>query len=120
MFGSNDEQEKNIESAKDVLSALFPDAVFSSSIWTEPIGVETEKYLNCMCVVHTAHGKAQVLRALKHAENKLGSTTAERNRNKVRIDLDLMMFDEERLHLNDWNRPYVKQLFDEMKAQGNV
>jgi len=117
VFGSNDNQEQNVSNAKSVLTVLFPHITFSSCVWTEPIGVQTDRFLNCMCFFTTTHGKTQVMRALKHAENKLGSTTADRNRNKVTIDIDLMMFDGEKLHLADWNRGYVIQLYDELRKK---
>jgi len=117
LLGSNVEQEDNIQKAQLFLRSLFPSPVFTGAIWTNPVGVDTDRYLNCMCVFYTSHGIAQVVRALKHLENKIGSTTAERNRDQIKIDLDIMMFGNEKMHLNDWNREYVIRLYKELREK---
>jgi len=32
----------------------------------------------------------------------------------VRIDIDILQYDEERLHVEDWNRPYVEKLLKQL------
>ena len=47
-IGSNTEQNKNIRQAKGLLSKYFHDIKYSSSIWTNPVEIESEQFLNCI------------------------------------------------------------------------
>ena len=47
-IGSNTEQNKNIRQAKDLLNKYFHDIKYSSSIWTSPIEIKSEQFLNCI------------------------------------------------------------------------
>ena len=40
----------------------------------------------------------------------MGRTAEDRRLGIVRIDLDLLQYDDTRFHLRDWERPYVKLL----------
>ena len=46
-LGSNINQTDNICKAKKLLANIFPDIQFSKTIWTDPIGIKSDKYLNC-------------------------------------------------------------------------
>ncbi len=37
-----------------------------------------------------------------------------RTKQQVTIDLDLMLYDDERYHLRDWPHPYIQQLIDDV------
>ena len=49
---------------------------------------------------------------LKETERRLGRTHNEDG--IVAIDLDLLQYDDQKYHLRDWNRDYVKNLLNEL------
>ena len=113
-LGSNDRQETNMIIAKQLLEQLFGDIQFTKSVWTNPIGIESDRFLNCLAIAHTKHREPQIKSALKRIEIRCGDTRAFRSINIVRMDIDILLFDGQRLHAEDWQRPYIKSLMKEI------
>ena len=113
-LGSNDRQETNMIIAKQLLEQLFGDIQFTKSVWTNPIGIESDRFLNCLAIAHTKHREPQIKSALKRIEIRCGDTRAFRSINIVRMDIDILLFDGQRLHAEDWQRPYIKNLMKEI------
>ena len=113
-LGSNDRQETNMIIAKQLLEQLFGDIQFTKSVWTNPIGIESDRFLNCLAIAHTKHREPQIKSALKRIEIRCGDTRAFRSINIVRMDIDILLFDGQRLHTEDWQRPYIKSLMKEI------
>ena len=67
-------------------------------------------YLNQLVEATTALTADELTQALKDIEQQMGRTQEDRRRGIVRIDLDLLLYGEQRYHLRDWERPYVKAL----------
>ena len=59
-------------------------------------------------------GKTEL--SIEELSLQLKEIEAEVHRTKklVTIDLDLMQYDNQRYHLNDWPRPYIQQLLDDI------
>ena len=101
--------------ARKLLSALFPDIEFTRVMWTEPIGMEGEPFQNCLAHATTCLDVQEVERKLKEVEVLCGRTKEETLRNVIRMDVDLLRYDNYRCHEQDWDRPYVHQLMKEIK-----
>ncbi len=113
-LGSNHNQEANIEIAKSKLHETFKhDVVFTQSLWTEPIGIESDMFLNCLAFILTKHKLAQVQKVAKNIERLCGSTKGERRENVIRMDIDILQHGEQRLHEDDWEREYIQTLIKE-------
>ena len=112
-LASNENQEANLEAARTQLIQLLTEVHFTPAIWTEPIHtLRKEPYLNQLCKGTTALGEGLLCEVLKEIEKRLG-----RKRNEdgvVAIDLDLLQYDDQRHHLRDWDRNYVKDLINEL------
>jgi 2-amino-4-hydroxy-6-hydroxymethyldihydropteridine diphosphokinase len=67
-------------------------------------------YLNQLVYATTALEVEELIEALKAIERQMGRTAEDRRQGIVRIDLDLMQYNDERHHLRDWERPYIKAL----------
>lgn len=115
-LGSNDRQEINMLTAKQLLRQLFSDIEFTKSVWTKPIGIESDRFLNCLAIAHTKHREPQMKSALKRIQLRCGDTRSLRTINIVRMDIDILLFDHQRLHEKDWERPYIKNLMKEIDA----
>jgi 2-amino-4-hydroxy-6-hydroxymethyldihydropteridine diphosphokinase len=109
-LGSNTDQEMNMMRVEQYLRDLFTDIAFSTHLWTEPIGIQSDRFINELAFIKTRHGQQQIVRAMKQLEKRCGSTKAERTKNIIRIDVDILQFNDIRLKEDDWNRDYIKLL----------
>ena len=106
-LASNENQEANLQAAREQLTQLLSEAHFTSAIWTDPINsIRQEPYLNQLCKATTAFSMNLLNEVLKETEKRLGRTHNEDG--IVTIDLDLLQYDEAQYHLRDWSRNYVK------------
>ena len=112
-LASNENQEANLQAAREQLTQLLSEAHFTSAIWTDPINsIRQEPYLNQLCKATTAFSMNLLNDVLKETEKRLGRTHNEDG--IVTIDLDLLQYDEAQYHLRDWSRNYVKNLINEL------
>lgn len=112
-LGSNYEQEKNVLFAMDRLRELFPDFAFSRMLWTDPIGIESDKFVNALGWGMVEKSQDEIVEILKGIEKECGRKTEDKARNLVRIDLDLLLYDKQRFREGDWKRDYIITLLKE-------
>ena len=112
-LASNEDQEAHLAAAREQLTQLLTEAHFTSAIWTEPVNTSRKAlYLNQLCQGTTALGVNLLGEVLKETERRLGRIHNEDG--IVAIDLDLLQYDDQKFHLRDWNRDYVKNLLNEL------
>ena len=112
-LASNENQEANLAKAREQLTQLMAEVHFTSAIWTKPVNTSRkETYLNQLCKGTTAFGEGLLCEVLKETEKRIGRTRNEDG--IVAIDLDLLQYDDQRHHLRDWGRDYVKNLLNEL------
>lgn len=111
-LGSNFDQERNVSFAMEELRKSFPGMVFSKMLWTEPIGIVSDRFVNALGKTSTSMSQQQVTCVLKDIERKCGRCQEDKARNIVKLDLDLMLYGGERLKEVDWNRDYFQQLLN--------
>lgn len=109
-MGSNHDQQAHIDMARKYLCDAFRCVSFTNAIWTDPIGIASDKYLNLLAVADTFTDEATTKAKLKEIETLCGDTRQLRGHNIVNMDLDLLCYGQEKRHIDDWERPYVKKL----------
>lgn len=109
-LGSNVYQTDNIDAASAFISERFEDVAFSEYLWTDPIDIASDRFLNRLAFVKTSMALNDLKQLLKDMEVNAGSTREEREKGIIKIDVDLLIYDDKRYHLQDWNRDYIKQL----------
>ena len=115
LLSSNRYQSANLQKARVSLEAVLVEPQYSRELWTEPIGTtRSDHYLNQLVEAKTALGFDELSSALKDIEVAFGRTPSKRQMGIVPIDLDLLQYDEQQLHLKDWSRPYVTQLIGQL------
>ncbi len=92
--------------ARKALLATFPDATFSSVLTSPDYNAVSGPYANCIARGTTSLSESDLVTTLKSLERQLGRTHSK----DVMIDLDLLQYNDERHHLDDWSRPYIKIL----------
>lgn len=118
-IGTNTNQEISIFLAKQLLEQLFKDIKFTEELWTLPLDIKSDRFLNCLAIGHTTHGAPQIKSALRRIENRCGDSKTARTNGIVKMDIDILLYDGQRLHEEDWNRPYIKTLMKEIDAIRN-
>ncbi len=101
-MGSNINQEANIQAAKALICKLFDNIEFGKSVWTEPVGLVSDKFLNLLVTAHTGIPKQQVIGKLKQIEQMLGDGNDHHKNGIVNIDLDLIEYDHQKLREVTW------------------
>jgi len=113
-LGSNTNQQTNIDKARQLVSDVFGNLVFTENIWTSPIDIDSDKFLNCLACAQTTLHLREVRTVLKQIEKQMGACEEDKAAGKVVIDLDILLFRRRRYHIEDWERPYIKQLISEL------
>lgn len=112
-LASNYEQKKNLSEARMWLGQILFDISYSRELWTEPIGHPSSSlYLNQLVFAKCRLTTEELEQKLKQIEKKLGRTDECRQKGIVTVDLDLLQYGDDRYHLSDWERPYVKDLIE--------
>ena len=112
-LASNIDQKQHLEKAREQLTLLLSEMHFTTEHWTEPVhSIRQEPYLNQLCKGTTTFGVNLFGELLKEIEKRLGRKHEEDG--IVTIDIDLLQYDNQRYHLRDWERDYVKDLLSEL------
>lgn len=83
---------------------------FTESLWTEPVGITSDNFLNCLGTVETTLSQDELTAMLKQTERSCGDTPELRRRNMIGMDIDLLLYGGVKLHPSDWQRGYVRTL----------
>ena len=116
-LGSNVAAELHIEQAKARLSAVFPQLRFSRSLITPAIGIVSPSFINCLAEGYCNVPLEEVIVALKDIEAQMGSVSEERKKGIVKIDIDLLQFDNTKRKADDWSRDYIQLLLNELSCK---
>lgn len=122
-LAANCNQKENLAEARKLLGQILFDVRYTRELWTNPVGSVSSQpsargetnssecqYLNQLAYACTELSCDELERTLKAVECRMGRTEADRRKGIVRIDLDLMLYDDTRHHIQDWGRPYITQL----------
>lgn len=112
-LGSNTNCETSISRAISALKEMFPDIIFTRSIYTKPIGMESPDFLNCLAAATTTRTLRQTEEGIKGIEKALGDK--DHDKAVINIDIDILLYGTRKLHAKDWEREYVKALLAELR-----
>ena len=116
-LGSNVGAELHIEQAKARLSVVFPQLRFSRSLITPAIGIVSPPFMNCLAEGYCSVPLEEIIVALKDIEAQMGSVSEERKKGIVKIDIDLLQFDNTKRKADDWSRDYIQLLLNELSCK---
>lgn len=120
-LGSNTLPEQHIEQAVGFLKQTFGEVWLTRRMWTKPIGMKSSsRFLNMLVLAYTPWSLQRVEDELKRIERFCGRKPEDKMNERVVIDVDLLLYGNERCHLNDWQRDYVDLLMTELKNTAHV
>lgn len=114
-FGSNNNWRENKWQAIRLVRALVVNPVFTPTLRSKDIYGSKKVYSNCLMDALTEQPLKTLCRKLKCIETSCGNTVSKRNHGVVDLDLDLLLYDSQRLHHLDWDRPYIIKLLRELE-----
>lgn len=116
-LGSNIQQKYHMRQAVALLCDTFKNMYFTEPCWTKPIGLDSEDFLNGMASAETNLSVEEVLAHLKSIEKSCGRTPQESKRGVIPMDIDLLMYAGQLFHEEDWERPYVRRLYEQLTGE---
>ena len=113
-IGSNYNQKENISFAKKKLAGMLGEQTsFTRDMWTEPVGIQSEKFINCICISTTRHTLLQLTKAFKQLEKKCERSMKNDLISKIPLDIDILLYGNQRYHEKDWERQYIQELLND-------
>lgn len=115
-LGSNESSDRTIREAQDILRECFPDIVFSRMQTTEPQNFKSPRpFLNRTGRFTTFKSEEEIRRMLKETERRMGRKPEDKAQGRVRIDIDLLVYDGKVLKTEDLQRDYVRAGLEELE-----
>lgn len=119
-MGSNDNSEKNMELCRTLLSDIFDSISYSETSVTKPFGDHYQNdFLNQLAIAQTLCDREVVESNLKLLEKQIGRSAEDKDKGLIKIDIDLIKWNDVILKKEDWTRNYVADLlpsiYDEPK-----
>lgn len=82
--------------------------VRSAAVLTEPVGIVSPLFCNQLIACKTTLPLVELERVMKEIEKRLGRNAD--GKGDVAIDIDIMKYDDTKMHADDWERGYIKDL----------
>lgn len=97
-----------IRLARELLTGLFPDIHFGKEVITAPVGLKNPAYFtNQTARFTTILTPEELSPILKHLEKRAGRTIKNVNKEVIRLDVDLVKYDDTILKNGDWERLFI-------------
>lgn len=113
-LGTNVNQERNMKQVRQLLVDTWPDMKFTTPKWTQPIGMASDRFYNCLAYTEVEESLEELTEKVKTMERICGNTEAERLLNRIQMDIDILLYGDKKLHIDDWQRDYIQELMNEI------
>ena len=114
-LGTNVNQERNMKQVRQLLVDTWPYMKFTTTKWTQPIGMASALFYNCLAYTKVEETLEELTKKVKNMERICGNTGAERSLNRIQMDIDILLYGDNKLHIDDWQRDYVQELMNEIE-----
>lgn len=115
-LGSNKEYTQRLSNARKALCAHFPDIRFGKEMKTEAIGSHfLSPFGNQLGKFTTTLLPEEIRPLLKQIEKDNGRMADDKQKGIVKLDIDLLMYDDQILKADDMKRDFVLQGLETFK-----
>lgn len=115
-IGTNMDREANLALCHEKLDSLFAGISYSKTSVTPPYGmVYKDDFLNQLAIIYTTKTKDEVYEILKIVEKQIGRNNTDKAQGKVKIDIDLIIWNDEVLKPADLSRSYIADLLPSLE-----
>ena len=110
-IGTNEDKEINLDLCHQLLDNFFEQISYSDTSVTTPYGISYKNdFLNQLAIIYTDRKKEEVYKHLKSIEKQIGRTPLDKEKGIVKIDIDLVIWNNEILNPADISRSYIADL----------
>lgn len=110
-MGSNENSEGNMELCRGLLCEIFDTIYYSETSITTPFGEHYQNdFLNQLALAYTNQELEDVVCNLKLLEKQIGRNSEDKTKGVIKIDIDLIKWNDTVLKEEDWKRSYVADL----------
>ena len=109
-LGSNHEAKVNIELALNLLSKSIKIIQSTPSYDNESTEFPKSIFTNKILVCETELSYEKLNKELKNIETVCGRNNYAKTTGIIPLDIDILLYDNNRYHINDWDKPYIKYL----------
>lgn len=114
-IGTNEDRESNLTLCHQFLDNIFTDICYSGTSVTMPYGTTYKNdFLNQLAIIYTDKDKEEVKCLLKSIEKDMGRNNADKKHGIVKIDIDLVIWNNTILKPEDFKRSYIADLLASM------
>lgn len=118
-MGSNENRAENMSRCRYLLSQDYPDVEFSEMINTEPYGdIYQSDFYNQLALIKSEECELIVVEKLKRIESQIGRQLEEKSKGIIKIDVDLIVVNGTIRKSEDFERPYMSSLFNNLDKKG--
>ena len=118
-LGSNQDKEKNIRLADQLLSDYCVSIRFSKAVYTKPVDMQNQSlFLNQVAIAFSPERPDEITNTFKRIERQLGRAVEDKSRGRVLIDIDLLQWNDRVLKPDDLQRPYVQSALGALSDTG--
>ncbi|MBB4037858.1 2-amino-4-hydroxy-6-hydroxymethyldihydropteridine diphosphokinase [Dysgonomonas hofstadii] len=115
-IGTNEDREANLALCHQMLNDLFEEINYSETSITSPYGITYKNdFLNQLAVIYTNKEKEKIALSLKEIEKKIGRKEEDKVKGIVKIDIDLVIWNDEVLKPGDISRSYITELLPSLQ-----
>lgn len=116
-IGSNEQRHVNLAFARRRLEEAFPGIRFSHEEETVPLAFHRNvPFSNQVARFTSNRAECEVCTLLKEIEREAGRRPAEKEREIIRLDIDLLACDSQVYRQEDWGRDYVQRGVKELET----
>ena len=113
-LGANVDAEENIYKALGLLQAHLASMHHSHPVWTAPIGLQSEDFLNCVVQGQCDIEFEELCQLTKEIEQICGNTIEKRKKGEIVMDIDILQYGGKKYHRPDWKRLYIREGLKEL------
>lgn len=120
-IGSNYNSEENIKLCRDGLRTIFQAIHFSSTSVTKPFGSQYKNnFLNQLVLTQTDQDFVEIQKQLKLLEKEIGRKKGDKTSGLVKIDIDIIKWNDVVTKEKDWQRNYVQDLLPSLYENADL
>lgn len=115
-IGTNEDKEINLDLCHQLLDNFFEQISYSDTSITTPYGNSYKNdFLNQLAIIYTDRKKEEVYKYLKSIEKQIGRSPLDKEKGIVKIDIDLVIWNDEILKPADISRSYITDLLSSLQ-----
>lgn len=117
-IGTNEDMEANLAFCHKLLDDNFNDITYSDTSFTVPYGAHYKNnFLNQLALIYTDKDLNKISLLLKSFEKQIGRTSSDKEKGIVKIDIDIVSWNDEIIKPNDFGRSYITDLLPSLKRK---